>query len=76
MLDFLFTIVSKGLKSKSLIVGWVTFVAGLLSFLVGSDFIQQYPELVSALATVSGVVTMVLRYVTRLPLELKETVKE
>lgn len=71
MLDFLFKLFASTLKSKTLIVGWITFAAGLLSFLTGSDFIQQYPELTSALVAVSGVVTMVLRWVTTLPLELK-----
>ncbi len=72
MFDFLTTIFTKASKSKTLIVGWVTFAAGLLSFLTGSEFILQYPELASALIAASGVVAMVLRFVTTLPLELKE----
>lgn len=69
--DFVGLVLTKAFKSKTLIVGWLTLVASTLSLWSGSEVIVQYPQVVSAIGAVLGVVTLVLRYATTLPLSDK-----
>ena len=65
------TIVTKLFKSKGLIVGWLTFVTGLLGYLVADQWISQYPEVVAVLVSVLGALQVVVRWLTVLPLSEK-----
>lgn len=66
--DFVGLVLSKAFKSKTLIVGWLTLIASTLTLWSGSEVVAQYPQVVSGLGVVLGVVTLVLRYATTLPL--------
>lgn len=71
MVDFLAKIVTYALRSRTLIVAWMTFFAGLLGYLAGDEFIAQNPAVVAFLTSALGFVNLVLRYVTTVPLEEK-----
>ena len=55
--------------SKSNIFGTLQVAAGIAGVLVGSDFIQQWPGVVSGAIAVSGAITIGLRFLTTMPLE-------
>ena len=47
--------------SKINIAALLTFVAGLLSYLAGDEYISQHPQVVSIMTSTAGVVLFVLR---------------
>jgi len=55
--------------SKTNLLGSLQIAVGVIGVLGGSSLIQAYPRAVAGLAVVSGVVTLVLRSVTSLPIE-------
>jgi uncharacterized membrane protein YkgB len=55
--------------SKSNIFGALQVTAGIAGVLVGSEFIQQWPGLVAGAITVSGGITIALRFLTTMPVE-------
>ena len=65
------TIVSKVFQSKTLIVGWLTFAVGIISYLGNDAWIAQYPGFVAALLASLGILQNVLRWLTVLPLSDK-----
>lgn len=65
------TIITKVFKSKALILGWLTFIVGLLSYLVSDQWIANYPEVVAILVSVLGALQVVVRWLTVLPLSDK-----
>ena len=65
------TIITKLFRSKTLILGWLTFITGLLGYLVADQWIAQYPEVTAVLLSVLGVLQVVLRWLTKLPLSEK-----
>lgn len=67
MLSFL----SKMMKSKTIIVNGLTVVVGVVGYLAGHEVIAQNPEIVSALLAASGVLGVVLRLVTSVPVSAK-----
>lgn len=69
--DFIGTVLAKAFKSKTLIVGWLTLVASTLTLWSGSEVVAQYPQAVATIGAILGVVTLILRYVTVLPLSDK-----
>lgn len=69
--DFVGLVLSKAFKSKTLIVGWLTLIASTITLWQGSAVIAEYPQVVGALGAVLGVITLVLRYATTLPLSDK-----
>ena len=58
---------SKLLKSKTVIVNTLMVLAGTLGYLAGNEVIAANPEWVAALVAVAGVVNVVLRLVTTIP---------
>jgi hypothetical protein len=62
---------SKLLKSKTVIVNTLTVVVGVLGYLSGHEIIAQNPELVAALVSAIGVVNVLLRIVTVVPISEK-----
>lgn len=72
------SIVVKGVKkmwkrwfqSKVVWLGILTFIISLLSFLQGEELIKQYPEVISILGIIIGVLTIIVRYMTDQPMEL------
>jgi len=48
-------------------VGMLTFVSGLLAWLIGQDLIADHPQLVSALTMLLGFIVFVLRTITKQP---------
>jgi NAD/NADP transhydrogenase beta subunit len=59
------------LKSKTVIVNTLTVAVGVLGYLAGHDVIAQNPEVVAALVSVVGVVNVLLRLVTIVPVSAK-----
>lgn len=57
----------KLLKSKTVLVNSLTVVAGTLGYWAGHDVIAENPQTVAALVAVTGVVNVILRLVTTLP---------
>ena len=55
--------------SKSNIFGSLQIAAGITGILIGSDFIQQWPEVISGAIAVSGGITIALRFLTSVPVE-------
>ena len=55
--------------SKSNLFGALQVAAGVAGVLVGSDFIQQWPGVVSTAIAVSGAITIGLRFLTTMPIE-------
>lgn len=62
---------SQLLKSKTVIVNTLTVAVGVLGYLAGHDVIAQNPEIVAALISVVGVVNVLLRIVTVMPVSAK-----
>jgi hypothetical protein len=59
------------LKSKTVIVNTLTVAVGVLGYLAGHDVIAQNPEVVAALLSAVGVVNVLLRIVTVVPISEK-----
>ena len=55
--------------SKTNLLGLVQILTGVAGVLAGSELIQQYPKAVSSIAVATGVLTIVLRTLTTLPVE-------
>jgi hypothetical protein len=62
---------SKLLKSKTVIVNSLMVAAGVLGYLAGNDVIVQHPDWVAALVAAAGAVNVVLRLVTVVPISEK-----
>jgi hypothetical protein len=62
---------SQLLKSKTVIVNTLTVAVGVLGYLAGHDVIAQNPEVVAALVSAVGVVNVLLRIVTVVPISAK-----
>lgn len=60
-------LIKKLLKSKTIIVNVLTVAVGIGGYLAGNDVIAQHPEMVSGLLAVTGVVNVILRFVTTIP---------
>lgn len=56
-------------KSKTFWVNLATAVAGVLATLGGSDLIQENPQVAGIFATVIGVANVLLRLVTKEPVQ-------
>jgi len=54
--------------SKGLGLGVATTLTSVLGLVAGAEWIQAYPEAVAALGLLSGLLTLVVRYVTVAPL--------
>jgi len=59
------------MKSKTVIVNTLTVAVGVLGYLAGHDVIAQNPEVVAALVSALGVVNVLLRIVTVVPVSAK-----
>lgn len=64
-------IVTKIFKSKTLIVNWAALAAGTIALWQASPALAEYPEVVAALGTALAAVNIVLRFVTKIPLDDK-----
>jgi len=62
---------AKLIKSKTVIVNTVTIAVGVLGYLAGHDVIAQNPELTAALLSAVGVLNVLLRIVTVVPISAK-----
>lgn len=56
------------LTSKLNLLGALQLVVSVCALLGGSELIQQYPKAVAVVAGISGVVTIVLRFMTSVPI--------
>lgn len=55
------------LKSKTLIVNSLMVIGGVLGYLAGHEVIAAHPDWVAGLVAFSGVVNVILRFLTTLP---------
>lgn len=58
-------------ESKSFWAGIITIFLGIIGVFMGSDLIQEHPQVTAWLAVVSGIVTMILRAITEKALKFK-----
>ena len=56
--------------SKTAWFGLLTFVAALLAWLNGQEYIAQYPQVVAAIGMLVAVVNVALRFVSNRPVFL------
>lgn len=70
-MDRILLLVSKALKSKTLIVNYAALAAATLTLWVNHDALAEYPEVVAAMGSVLAGINIVLRLVTNKPLEQK-----
>lgn len=70
-LSKIYLVVTKLLKSKTLVVNWAALVAATLTLWTNSEVIAQYPEVVAAMGSVLAGVNIVLRFLTKDSLESK-----
>ena len=66
----------KWFESKSIWLGLLTLTVSLLSLILDTDWIRDYPNFVATLGTVVGILTIILRYVTGKPMKLTMNYKE
>jgi hypothetical protein len=57
-------------ESKTVWLGLMTSALSILTFLQGEAWIVEYPVAVSTIGTVVGLLTIALRYVTKVPMRL------
>ncbi|TXH41138.1 MAG: hypothetical protein E6Q97_38255 [Desulfurellales bacterium] len=57
------------LSSKTVWVGILTTAAATLGFLQGQEFIVQYPKAVAGIGAAVGLLTIVLRFMTTVPIK-------
>lgn len=57
-------------QSKTFWLGLLGTIAGTLEYLGGSQFVQQYPQVAAGIMTVVGVLTIILRIFTTVPVSL------
>jgi hypothetical protein len=57
----------KLLKSKTIVANTLVVLAGTLGYLAGHEVIAAHPDWVAGLVAVAGVVNVVLRLVTTVP---------
>jgi hypothetical protein len=55
----------KWFESKTVWIGLMTFILSTLTLLEGQDWIQNYPNAVSAVGIIIGILTIVVRYLTQ-----------
>lgn len=60
----------KLLASKTIWLGILTTLISILGLIGGEAWIQEYPQVVSGIGFVGGVLVLVLRWVTTIPLAI------
>lgn len=55
------------MKSKTIVVNSLLVLGGVLGYLAGHEVIVAHPDWVAALVAISGVVNVILRFLTTLP---------
>ena len=56
------------LKSKTVWLGIATSVISILGIFAGQGWIQEYPQIVSGIGLTVGILTVVVRHFTTVPL--------
>lgn len=56
-------------ESKTVWLGFMTSALSILTFLKGEAWIIEYPSAVSVIGVLVGALTIILRYVTKEPIE-------
>lgn len=57
--------------SKTFWVNAVTFLVALVTLVAGQDWVANYPQVVAILGMVSGVLNVILRSITSVPVSFK-----
>lgn len=52
------------MKSRTIVFNVAMLIAGLMTYLLNSDIIKQYPDVVAGLVTAAGAINVVLRFLT------------
>lgn len=73
MIGKMIAVVTQLLKSRTVLVGVVSVLLGVSQFVEGHEFVKQYPEALAWFATISGVLGVLLRIATSLPVWSKTT---
>jgi len=64
-------LITKALRSRTLIVNYAVLIAGTLTLWTGSDVITDNPEVAAVMGSILAGVNIVLRLLTTKPLEDK-----
>lgn len=67
----IYQVVTKVLKSKTLIVNWAALIVGTLTLWQNSELIEQYPEVTAVIGSVLAGTNIVLRFLTNTSLDRK-----
>ncbi len=54
--------------SKTIVINALVVLAGFGTYLIDGDLLKQYPDVVALIATSVGVLNIVLRYLTKVPM--------
>ncbi len=65
----------KTFESKTVLFGIATAILSALTFFQGEEWIKEYPQVVAGIGTAIGLITIALRFVTKLPMALMEKAK-
>lgn len=61
-------------ESKAVWLGLLTLIVSILSFLQNEEWVVNYPYVVSAIGTTVGILTIIIRYLTDVPMKLTNRV--
>lgn len=59
-------------KSKTLVFGGLQLISGIALLCVNNDLVKQHPGVVAVATSVSGLVTILLRFLTDAPIKWEE----
>jgi hypothetical protein len=62
-------------QSKTVWLGLLTLTISILTYLQSDELISRYPDIVAALGTSIGIMTILLRYVSEKPMALTRKVQ-
>lgn len=57
-------LITKLLKSKTIVFNVLMLTAGLMTYLLNSEIIAQYPDITAGLVSAAAAINVVLRFVT------------
>ena len=61
--------------SKAIWLGILTTIASVLALIAGEEWVQQWPAIVGVMGTIVGVLTVVIRLLTGVPIRRSPTTR-
>ena len=66
----------KWFESRSVWFGLLILILSIMSFIADEEWIKDYPRVVAVLSTATGVLVIVLRFLTTYPMQATEEIRE